>query len=332
MYVRNTTGGTLTQTSSGLTWGNWATSPQTQIATGQTVYFNAEGAKGSATGTQGSVTYMFSDNATTFTISFDIPYSSANSGGLTLAGTGASNYTAQETDNSYNVVISFPSTGKAPTVYFAIGAASGATSAPGIAKAVIAQVKTLSDKPAQPSIDIAQVARSADCGEITSSDLIGMFNGKTAATAEDIWAAGNVPAVDRVWFSSNRGLISTRASFTAAVDFAEHVIDVLKNNLVAYDWAVKAIAELRKLIKGGNDQTLDQLADELEDVKALLLAQRNRAPLMPHIAAIDAILTCIYVDPEAALLQAGSCARNTSTSQQGYNQIAEWQLKHLQGM
>ena len=86
VYVNNTTGGTLSCSNNGLQWGKWDTTPPVQILNNTTGYFMAEGAKGSATGTQGSATYTFGDNATTFTISWDIPYSGANSGGGTLDG------------------------------------------------------------------------------------------------------------------------------------------------------------------------------------------------------------------------------------------------------
>jgi hypothetical protein len=328
MNVKNTAGGTLTLTNSSLPWGKWSTNPPTQIKTGTTAFFMAQGAKGSATGTQGSVSYMFSDNATSFTVSFDIPYSGANSGGLTLAGPGMSNYTAQETDSGYVNVVTFPSGGSAPTVYFGIGLPADLRAASGnIAKAVIAKVKALSEKVSEPTMDIAAVARAADCGEVSGAELIKMFNGKTSATARDIWAAGNIPPGDRVWFSSDRGLISTRNSFTAAVDFADNVIGVLKVDKVAYDLAVATIAALRKIGKGGTDQELDKLANELEDVKSVILAQRNRAPLLAQIQAIEAILACIYMEAGAALLQAGSCARKAVPAGTG-----EWQLKHLQAM
>lgn len=71
-----------------LEWGKWGTEPPNQITAtpGQqtTVSFKAMGAACSATGTQGYVEYKGTDaESTVFRLTFDIPYSAANSGNLT---------------------------------------------------------------------------------------------------------------------------------------------------------------------------------------------------------------------------------------------------------
>lgn len=78
----------LLLTSQHLSYGKWASSPPSEILTtpggSVAVSFTAEGASCSATGTSGSVVYTGTDDEkTTFTLTFDIPYSAANSGNLT---------------------------------------------------------------------------------------------------------------------------------------------------------------------------------------------------------------------------------------------------------
>jgi hypothetical protein len=71
-----------------LDWGKWVDEPPTEITAeigkSTKVSFKACGAACTATGTEGSVVYKATDSdKTVFTLSFDIPYSSANSGNLT---------------------------------------------------------------------------------------------------------------------------------------------------------------------------------------------------------------------------------------------------------
>ena len=180
-------------------------------------------------------------------------------------------------------------------------------------------------------MDIAQVARAANCGEVSGPELVKMFKGQTAATALNILAADNIPPGDRVRFVSDRGLISDANSFKAAVDLAAHVIAVLKDDAIAYKLAEDTITALRKIGDGGMaDPVLDKLANDLEDVKGVMLAQRVRAPFLPQLSAIDGILASIYMGAGAALLQAGSCARNTAADKIEYEAISVWQLQYLQ--
>jgi hypothetical protein len=324
--IQNTTGGLMSLSSSPLSWGKWNSSPVAQIKNGTQSSCQAMGAKGSATGTQGSVTYQLPDNQTSITINFDIPYSGSNGGGLSISGPGASTYSAQETDSGYVNVVSFPTSGDAPTVYFAIGLATSSTRQSDFDKVVRNRVKHLSPTPAAPGLDMAEVARGADCGEITGQQLVKFFNGKTSASALDILGPEEVPPGDRVRFVSDRGIISTEVSYHCAIDFAENVLSALKSDQVAYDLGLEAIEALR--LK--DPSTLTKIANALEEVKGVVLAQRTRAIYLPQLSAIDAILACIYMDPGAALLQSGSCARNTAPDELQYQKIAYWQLQHMQ--
>lgn len=81
-----TTPAKLMLQSSNLSWGKWQNAPPSEIKASDSmpVRFKACGAACSATGTQGSVVYKGDDaEGTLFTLTFDIPYSSANSGGVT---------------------------------------------------------------------------------------------------------------------------------------------------------------------------------------------------------------------------------------------------------
>jgi Aegerolysin len=329
MNVQNATGGTLNLTNSNLDWGKWADNPPTQIGNGSAATFEAQGRKGSATGTQGQVTYTFPDNQTSFTINFDIPYSGANSGSLTMNGPGMSNYSAQETDSTYKNVVSFPSGGSSVTTYFAIGSVSGALKSPfDFAGAIRKRV----GKPAQatPAIDIVQAGRAADCGEVSGPEMIKLFKGQNEATALDVLASAGISAGDRVSFATGQSLIPESLCYPSALDFAEHVVDVLKSDKIAYQLAQDTIAALRKA-GSGDSPPLNKLLDELEDVKGVMLSQRLVAPLLPQVNAIESILACAYLGLDAALLAAGSCARDTATDEIGYETIANWQLQYLQG-
>ena len=331
MNIKNTSGGTLSCSATNLQWGKWNGSPPTQITNGSTEAFGAQGVKGSATGTSGSVTYTFADNQTSFTINWDIPYSGSNSGTMPLNGPGASNYTAQEMDSTYTNVVSFPTSGSAVTVYYGIGSATSddKRGTASITAAVAAKIKALTKNVPVPAMDIASVARAADCGEISGAELVTMFKGKTAATCKDILDATNLSAGDRVRFVSNRGLISSLNEFTQAVEFAAYVTDVLKPEKIVYDLAQATITALRDMMKGAPPPDVEKMANDLEDTKALMLAQRDHAPLLAQIAAIDAILACVYMSPGAALAQAGSCARDTAPDPFAGEKIAEWQLGRL---
>lgn len=77
-----------------LNWGKWDVNPPAEIRVpiGQKevkISFRAMGQSCSATGTEGTVTYVGDDpERTNFTLKWDIPYSTANYGGVT----GGSNY------------------------------------------------------------------------------------------------------------------------------------------------------------------------------------------------------------------------------------------------
>ncbi len=123
IHIKNSTEYPFTLSESKLDHGKWKTNPPTQIEAGDTASFYSEGDSGTWTGTEGYVTYTLPDNETTSKISFDIPYSGSNSGGMVVDGPSASTYTAEETDSSYENVASFPSSGDSVKAYFAIGSA-----------------------------------------------------------------------------------------------------------------------------------------------------------------------------------------------------------------
>jgi hypothetical protein len=313
----------------------WITSPPSQIASasGTVASFHAKGYGGLATGVAGSVTYTLPDNATTYTITFNVPYphNSVNSGGGTFGGTSPGNYTGQETDSTYQNPVSFPTGGDSPTVYFALGLHSSATRHFDFAKAVADRLTAARNEKPPRSIDIVEVARNADCGEISGPQLIEAFRGQTVATARDILGADNIPVADRVDFVSNRGLISSTTSFAAAVEFAANVSDgVLGDDGTVHDLAEETIEALRAFGKGTPERRLNTLVDELERAKFAMLAQRVLAPQYPKIYAIEAILASVYMNAGAALAQAGSCARNTGADAGASDAIAAWQLQYLQ--
>lgn len=334
MNVRNNLTGILTLARADLPWGKWNGNPPSNIAAGATVSFGAQGAKGSATGTSGLVTYTMPDNLTTFTINFDIPYSGSNSGTLTVNGGGASTYTVAETDDSYSGTnVSFPTSGSAPTVYYVIGSsAQWLEQSPGaLTRALIAKVQAASSTVPVPLIDIATVARASDCGEVSADLLVSLFNGKTSASCVDILNADPISVSDRVSFVSNRGLISPKNEFKAAVDFMEHAASAaLASDKILCDLAMATIKALRALGQAVvPPPDIDTLANEMEDAKALMLAQRNARPLLTQVAALDGILACVYMAPGAALAQAGSCARDTASDTPRRDAIAAWQLAYL---
>lgn len=331
MNVQNNSGGILTLNSNSLSWGKWVTNPPTQIANGTTATFYAEGAKGSATGTQGSVVYYFSDNQTYLTISFDIPYTGANSGGLTLDGTGMSNYTAQETDDGYSTVVSFPSSGSSVTTYFAVGqAASNAAFADADFSASIRRRLTLPKVAALPSIDIASAARGISCGAIPGPELVKLFNGKTEATALDVLTSAppNVDKADVIRFVALSNIVPTQTAFSVSVDFANHVVGVLEPNPEAYGAALDIIDDLRKY-PGGGSGNLTKLVDELERVKATMLVSRTAAANATKIAAIEAVLACVHMGTGAALAQSASCAQLALEGTDEEKTIVKWEYDYL---
>ena len=331
MNVKNTSGGILTLNSNSLSWGKWGANPPTQIASGQTVNFYAEGAKGSATGTQGSVVYYFSDNQTYLTINFDIPYTGANSGGLNMSGPGMSNYSAQETDDGYVNVVSFPSSGSSVTTYFAIGlATSNAKVVEVDFSAAVKRRLKVREAVELPSIDIATAARSISCGAIPGPELVKIFNGKTMATALEVLtgAPANVNKADVVRFVGFANIVPSQTAFLVAVDFANDVVDVLKPKPEAYALAVEIIEELRKYPSSGS-KVLTKLVDDLERIKVLMLNGRASSADATKIAAIEAVVACVYMNTGAALVQAASCGQLAVAGTAKEKTIVKWQFDYL---
>ncbi|MEZ2219729.1 hypothetical protein [Rhizobium sp. RCC_161_2] len=331
MNVKNTTSGILTLNSNNLSWGKWGNNPPTQIASGQTATFYAEGAKGSATGTQGSVVYYFSDNQTYLTINFDIPYTGANSGGLNMSGPGMSNYSAQETDDGYVNVVSFPSSGSSVTAYFAIGLATSNAAVVEVDFSASIERRLNAKKAVElPWIDIVTAARSISCGAIPGPELVKIFNGKTKATALDVLTAApaNVNKADVVRFVGLANIVPSQTAFLVAVDFANDVVDVLKPNAEAYGVAVETIEELKKY-PGGSSKILTRLVDELERFKVLMLNGRASSVDGTKVAAIEAILACVYMNTGAALVQAASCGQLAVAGTAREKTIVKWQFDYL---
>ncbi len=332
MYIKNTTSGTMSKTSDNLSWGKWSTSPPTQIASGATISFKAEGAKDSATGTEGSVTYLLPDNETSITINFDVPYSSANSGGMNIQGPGVSNYSAQETGSNYTNPASFPNSGNEITVYFAVGDATTQVQESHVVDLIKSKVDSLTDIVVVPTIDIVSMARETNCGEIPSEKLIKMFQNKETATLHDILTVNKVlpkdqqiPAADLVAFVSNRGLLSPKSAFAFAVEFAAHAIPNLIEGTQEHDKASQLIKALRDAQEDSSAIVLDNnILEDLNEIKAVLAVQGHTK----KVAALGATQACIYNAPGADLAQAGSCARESASAEK-YAAMAEWQLEQL---
>ena len=83
----------LTLSGVDLPWGKWSVPPSPQIPADSKALeiFYAMGAKGSATGTEGTVSYLAADG-TTFALYFDDPYSSGNNAAIRVAGASAAKY------------------------------------------------------------------------------------------------------------------------------------------------------------------------------------------------------------------------------------------------
>lgn len=120
-YIKNTSGQPLTFASQNLEWGKFRTSPPSQIEDGQIGSFKASGAKATAAGTEGTVTYRAAVDAI-FSISFNIPYSGSNEGTFTCTGANCStDFIFTQTDHTYSGdPVQFPTTGSSPTVYYLI--------------------------------------------------------------------------------------------------------------------------------------------------------------------------------------------------------------------
>jgi hypothetical protein len=334
IHFRNRTGNVITLQGSGLSWGKWPTSPPTQIANGSDGFFHACGAKGSATGTEGWVTYTLPDNATTATINFDIPYSSANSGGMSMSGTGMSQYSGNQYDSSFTNIVSFPTSGNGIEVYFMVALQQSKAAAVGPRVFHFDVTTRLGQQVAAPTVNIADVARLADCGEVPSDLLVKLFQGNTSATAVNILAAPGIPAGTLVQFFTKLNMLAPASAFAAALDCAANVASVLSPNPEVYEAVQELLTLLRKLSQTptGDPSPITALVDKLEDAKAVMLAQVQRGATanLISIAAIESVLCCAYQTSSGALAQASSCARDTATDEAEYDKISQWQLQYLQ--
>ena len=199
-------------------------------------------------------------------------------------------------------------------------------------QAVLNKINNLSDIAKRPTIDIATAARAIPCGAISGTDLVRLFKGQTTASAKDALAAAGVPSEDLVRFVGNRGLLSTRIELTAAIEFAGFVLPVLQSDQIAYDPAEAAVKSLRSMISGAAEQNLDPLVSELGAAKATLLAKPDHATELQKVAAIEAVLACVYMDPGAAYLAAGCSARQTAIGEGDVKSMADRQLAYLQAL
>jgi hypothetical protein len=78
--INNNSTFTLTLSSSSLQWGDWDTNPPNSIAPNSTGSFIAQGADGSATGTQGQVNYTIDGYVGMISLYFEDPFIGGNSG------------------------------------------------------------------------------------------------------------------------------------------------------------------------------------------------------------------------------------------------------------
>jgi hypothetical protein len=125
IYLMNQTQGNLSLTSQKIGTGKWVVNMPTTIAPGQLVVGEASSRSLAVTSCSGSFSYQLPDNQTSLNVNFDIALSGANSGGLTLSGGGASNYSAGEyTSKTYTTPTTFPSSPDFPSVYFKIALAN----------------------------------------------------------------------------------------------------------------------------------------------------------------------------------------------------------------
>ena len=327
IHLRNETGGVLNKTGEGLSRGKWTTSPPTQIGNSMAVNFKATGAKGSATGAQGSVTYMLPNGKISFEIYFHIPYSSANSGGIVVINSGGvvNPYRIQQTDSTFTETVSFPSRGHQVTVYFYVGQLSntGDLNVTSWDGTVLDTVSGLSDQAKSDTTDIVTVARHTPPGDYSRARVIELFDGKLTASLAEVLDA-NVPALDKMSFVIEQDLISSKVAFESAIEFADHSLPALETSK-AHASASAVMSALRKLSAGTQAPDLGQNIQKLEEAKAIsLLYHKNQ-----EVAAIEAILACIYMAPHAALLQAGSCARQVAEESQAYQIEIAWQFNCL---
>jgi hypothetical protein len=88
--IKNYLGQTLTLKDVSLPWGKWEKEPPKTIAANGAVEFQSSGACGSASGTEGNVTYQIGDDATNWLrLGWDVPW-----------GVGATNICRLETSDS----------------------------------------------------------------------------------------------------------------------------------------------------------------------------------------------------------------------------------------
>ena len=330
--TQNTTG-LITKQSDDLKWGKWSVDMPTQIKAGGDDYGIAEGRKATGTGTEGSVVYMLPDNATTIKISFDIPYSGANTGGMTMTGPNASNYVARETTDNYETRVGFPN-GTKPTAYFIVGLESvvgHAASLFDVAAAVRQRIARLSTTTARETVTLPAAAWAIGCGRYTGEELIKVFKGQTSATVQEVLATRRATADEVVQFVAKLNLVPPRLAFEASLDFAEHVLETLESDPQAHDLAQRLLTSLRSLLQGDEGGDLNEYTDGLENVKAKWRALGVIAgSRLTQLAAIEAVLAPAFMGPGAALMQAGSCARRTAgDDERRYHEIAEWQLRYL---
>lgn len=187
-----TTSVTLGKTDSGLEWGKWDDNyPLTSIPpnTDGVKVFVARGRKGDATGTSGFVKYQ-ADDGTVFGLSFDVPYSKSNSGGISAEGA----------VNAYSYTIEYPQSGNDVTFRYTIQ--KNAQPAPAI------DAGTLLDLP-----------KCSDYGQERVEALIG---GRATLTLLDILDTDFEPR-GKLWCIFELGLLPADAARQVAFQVAERL-------------------------------------------------------------------------------------------------------------
>lgn len=321
---------TTTANNSPLTYGNWATSPPSQINAGATATFEAQGASGTMSGTQGDFAYIMPNGTALLTVNFDVPYSADNAGSAVWSGAGVSTYCGGETNSAYTSYASFPMTGN-PDVYLIVAAVGSPLCPTNAATFTIAtSLMNLAAAPGNTSVDIETCVRLGL--PYTHDVFAALFGGQSEATILDILNASTIAAEDRVAFLSLAGLISDADAFSTAIDFTEHLLPRVNGNAAIHDLAGSTLSALRSVKAGADLGTLNTTLGTLRlDLEEAVDGVRGNNPDRATAAVLGAMQSLLSVAPSRVLLSVASAVRSAGGQDPAaIAAIADWQLGYAQ--
>ncbi|MDP2699908.1 aegerolysin family protein [Thalassospira sp.] len=306
IHLKNETGGGLKLRDSQLSWGKYDTEPPTQIANNVEGYFKPQGAKSTATGTEGVVQYSDNQGAI-FEIKWDIPYNKSNSASIIFTNSEkyGDGYTYGQYDSTYSNLCSTPKSGN-PDLYFLIGYDSDAIMNRPVSD-VSSHLAGLSDTAPRSSLDLEEATRLA-CHAYSRKQVSELFGTRTQVTMLDILTEKRMPTIDRVRFSLDTGLLSPHASVLSGIELISQSLTSFKLSNETKALVTNYLSAIKSQVSSGTGAGINDLSNQISEQRNLLGESLLE---FKSCCLFDALLSLVEVAPIAVAANAASMLRDS---------------------